>query len=132
MNNINYYYFIPVLINFILSLIIYGEVVTGRYAIFGIFHYIMLFLIHGVYLMFGSSIHEIEYLQKNQVTKYWIVFNLPMLILVVTIDILLYLYGDLNGKVNDNDIKLFILNNTMLIFWVLSSILFRYKSNYFK
>jgi hypothetical protein len=83
--------------------------------------------------MFGSVVlFEIDYIEKNQKLKYWLIFNLPMLILVVTIDIFLYLYGDIEGKINNNDMKFFILNNTMLVLWIASSILFRYKSNYFK
>ncbi len=64
--------------------------------------------------------------------KYWLIFNLPMLILVVTIDIFLYIYGDIEGKINDNGIKFFILNNTMIVLWIVSSVLFRYNSDYFK
>lgn len=134
MNNLNYYHFIPVIINFILSIIIFEEYPTGRYAAFTIFSYFGLFLIHCPYLIVGSIIYKLEdvEIQKNKTLKYWLIFNLPMFILVMAINIVLYLYGDIEGKINNNDIEWLISNNTMLVLWVLSSILFRYNSNYFK
>ncbi len=70
MNNLNYYCFIPVLINFILSVIIYGDIAAGRYAIFGILYYVMLFFFHAIYLMIGSILmYQVDYLQKKQVIK---------------------------------------------------------------
>lgn len=132
MNNIKLYHILPVLTNFFFSVVLYGKITTDRYAIFSFFFYLLLLLIHSIYFLVGSSLYEVDYLKKEQILKYWMIFNLPMFVLVAIIDIVLYIYGDIEGKINNHDVNFFIYNNTMMVLWVLSSILFRYKSNYFR